>query len=771
MKTHIEVSVIIPMFNVENLIAETINSLKKNRCNIEFLLIDDGSTDNTYKNAVLAAQDDSRFKFIQKTNSGVSETRNVGLAQAQGEYILFVDSDDLMADYAIDKLYFAAIEQNADYVYGGIKKFNQTKTWTIKPHDDANLFSYGIKHIELNPELFLSMGPVAKLIHKSLMSNNEFPSNIHYSEDQAVIFDILINAKKILCIGEYIYFYRERNITVNDRSIMQQRDTKAFSYLNDIFSVMDINKDAIHQRGYTDNIRNNILGSYYARAFRFDVYPLFIKTLQFQPQYSSQAFDLLINFIKKTDEIIFNKNPEIRYFLMRDLINRVYLIKPFSFKQYRLMLQLLIKKLSKKTQEACSSPRYWGNHWFDNYHLANKNPIAAFALFLQLRIKKRCFGWLNQNSTNIIKTYIFPVMAICLPIQKHKIIFATSAKGKVSKNFEYMLNALKKDGNRYIIKKYLGTTNIFRRKLLRYYHLATADTIFLESYYAPLYGLKPNRKTKVVQLWHACGAFKKFGFSALEQMDSNTEEFERNAHSFYTHIITSSAHTGELYAQAFNAPSEKIYPLGVPRTDYFFNQQKLDNSKRNILNRYPELKKTTNILYSPTFRGSPSERKRFQLPFDFNICDSLPSNYRLIIKLHPIVDIKNIRIPKQYQNRILLLDSKEDINEWMIFCNLLITDYSSLIFEYALLDKPIIFYAYDKESYFDERGFYEPYDNYTYGPVVSNQVALVTNIVNLLSNKILEKSVDTTDFKYKFMDSCKGYTCKLIIENIIKKQC
>ena len=116
MKTHIEVSVIIPMFNVENLIAETINSLKKNRCNIEFLLINDGSTDNTYKNAVLAAQDDSRFKFIQKTNSGVSETRNVGLAQAQGEYILFVDSDDLMADYAIDKLYFSAIEQDADVV-------------------------------------------------------------------------------------------------------------------------------------------------------------------------------------------------------------------------------------------------------------------------------------------------------------------------------------------------------------------------------------------------------------------------------------------------------------------------------------------------------------------------------------------------------------------------------------------------------------------------------------------------------------------------------
>lgn len=769
MKTHIEVSVIIPMFNVENLIAETINSLKKNRCNIEFLLIDDGSTDNTYKNAVLAAQDDSRFKFIQKTNSGVSETRNVGLAQAQGEYILFVDSDDLMADYAIDKLYFAAIEQGADYVYGGIKKFNSIKTWTIKAHDDTHLFSYGTKSIERNPELFLSMGPFAKLIHKSLLSGNIFPAHIHCAEDQVVILRILSNAKKILCIGDYIYFYRERDITLNNHSITQQRDTKAFSYLNDIFLVMDINKESITTSHYNNKQQTAILGHYYERAFRFDVYPLLIKTLQFQPQYTPQAFDLLLNFIKTLDEDILNKYPKIRYFLMRDLINHVYLIKATSFKQYRQLLQLLIQKLTPKTQDACL--RHWGRHWLDNYHIANKKPLRSFAFFLNLRAKKRVFGWLNQNSANIIRTYIFPVMATCLPIQKHKIIFATSTKGKASKNFEYMLNALKKDVNKYTIKKYLGTTNIFRRKLLRYYHLATADTIFLESYYAPLYGLKPNKKTKVVQLWHACGAFKKFGFSALEQVDSNTEEFERNAHSFYTHIITSSAHTGELYAQAFNAPSEKIYPLGVPRTDYFFNQQKLDNSKRNILNRYPELKKTTNILYSPTFRGSPSERKRFQLPFDFNICDSLPSNYRLIIKLHPIVDIKNIRIPKQYQNRILLLDSKEDINEWMIFCNLLITDYSSLIFEYALLDKPIIFYAYDKESYFDERGFYEPYDNYTYGPVVSNQVALVTNIVNLLSNKILEKSVDTTDFKYKFMDSCKGYTCKLIIENIIKKQC
>ncbi|HHF6205587.1 TPA: CDP-glycerol glycerophosphotransferase family protein, partial [Haemophilus influenzae] len=187
-------------------------------------------------------------------------------------------------------------------------------------------------------------------------------------------------------------------------------------------------------------------------------------------------------------------------------------------------------------------------------------------------------------------------------------MFATSSKGKASSNFTYLLNELKKDNKNYEIKKFLGLSNELKRNLYRYYHLATAGTIFLESYYSPLYNVKLRKSTKVVQLWHACGGFKKFAYSSLGQGDANSEEFEYHAHKFYTHVMTSSDDTSIIYSEAFNLPLEKMHSLGVPRTDFFFNRRKMNSVRNEILEKYPELKNTKNVLYSPTFRGNPRER-------------------------------------------------------------------------------------------------------------------------------------------------------------------
>lgn len=128
-----------------------------------------------------------------------------------------------------------------------------------------------------------------------------------------------------------------------------------------------------------------------------------------------------------------------------------------------------------------------------------------------------------------------------------------------------------------------------------HYALGRAQTIVLDDYYNKIYGLKFNKKTHVVQSWHATGAFKKFGFSSLGATDSNTEEFETRAHSPYTDVLTSSEGIIPEYAEAFNKREDQIKPIGVPRTDMFFDANYIEYIKRKYSRRYPQLRDKKNI--------------------------------------------------------------------------------------------------------------------------------------------------------------------------------
>ncbi|OOH85095.1 hypothetical protein BMT54_11915 [Pasteurellaceae bacterium 15-036681] len=758
-----EISVIVPMYNVKNLIGETIASLKRNQCKLEVLLIDDGSSDDTVDQAMLAIDGDKRFTIIRKANSGVSDTRNRGIRRAKGQYIFFCDSDDILADYALDKLYSAAVREKADYVYGGIKKFNSTKIWTIPTHDRTNLFTVGPKNILENPELFQSMSPGGKLIHRDLLQNLQFPQDIHCAEDQVVFFKIFNDAKKIYCIGDYIYFYRERDLDNNERSITQQRDIKAFAFFLDIFSVIEKNRVEIEKNtGLSSVQKNKIIKEYLERAFTFDVWPLFLRVIKFHKNKTSHSITTVINFIDDIESELghefINQFPALRYFFLRVLIDNIDHVQIKHYRQYTFLVNRIIGLLSDKTKDACS--RYWGTRWNDILKVA-----SSFTYFLKLRIQKRFLRWLNSNQDYIIKNYAFPCFKL-LPVQKNKIVFATSTKGKCSANFTALLNELRRTGKNYEIKKFLGLATTFRLNFIRAYHLATAKNIILESYYRPLYNVKCRNDVNIIQIWHACGAFKRFGFSALGQRDANSEDFENMAHSFYTHIVSSSEETALLYQDAFNAPASKMHSIGVPRTDIFFNHKKIKAIRRSILNSYPILENSKTVLYSPTFRGGPNERKNFKLPFNYNLLDTLPNDYKLVIKLHPAVNTDNMRVPDRYKDRIIILSSSDDVNEWMIFCDILITDYSSLIFEYALMDKPIIFYAYDLDEYFDERGFYFDYATYTYGDIVKDQLELRRAILDAEDNKASYVSKKQR-FLDKFMASCDGASSKRIIDLLI----
>jgi CDP-ribitol ribitolphosphotransferase / teichoic acid ribitol-phosphate polymerase len=742
------------MYNVENLIIETLESIAVNSCNFEVLVIDDGSADHSLEKANNFIKDDIRFKIISQENQGVSVARNLGLSLASGEYICFVDSDDLLMPYALDKLLKAAKENKADFVYGKIKRKNSVREWYIDAHLRHNIFLEGEKSLKTNPELIYFIGVAGKLIHRSLINNSGFPLGMKFSEDTVVMYQAFLKAKKIWTIPELIYFYRERDLDCSQASATQQKDTKAFIYLKDSLTTMDIcRNETLLNNLITHDEKIFIIKKYYDRFFSYEVWPLFIKVLKNDKKNINKALLLFEKFIENHSDEFVNEIATIRFFFIKVLIDKIYLFRIQDFKSLRRVLALVFKKLNTKVSAECAKKSVYGSKWDESYTIAFSRVDKAFIYYNLIRSKKYIYGKI-KNDPKFIREKLFPILSN-LPVNKNKIVFATTRKKPMSSNFDEVYKKIKLKEN-LVVYKFLGESNSIKTIFSRYYHLATANIIFLEDYYKPIYGLKFNKSTKIVQLWHACGAFKKFSFEALGLDDSHSIEFENNAHGSYSNVITSSNKLNEIYSKSFNIHLNQVIACGIPRTDIYFNEIRLNKIKNKINKKYPEFNKTINVLYAPTFRGNSNLRSKFILNLDWEmIAANFPNNYRLIIKLHPSVKEIYPPIPSFLKDRVTLLSPLINVDEMMIYTDILVTDYSSLIFEYSLLNKPIIYYPYDIDDYYNERGFYFEYESYVYGDVVYNTNDLIVAIKNAYLNKPLYMT-KKQNFRDLFMSNCDG---------------
>ena len=222
------------------------------------------------------------------------------------------------------------------------------------------------------------------------------------------------------------------------------------------------------------------------------------------------------------------------------------------------------------------------------------------------------------------------------------------------------------------------------------YYLATSKVCVAESYCVPISFLKHKKELKIIQIWHASGAVKKFGYQALDTEEGKSKEIAELMcmHKNYDYVIAPSEVTRNIFSQAFNVDKEKIVKLGLPRLQYI-TDKKYDK-KEEIYLEYPELKNKKVILYVPTFRKGKSLDLTEILDY------SLSDEYKLIVKLHPL---ENTYVPKEYK-----IDSKYTTYDLIKIADYIITDYSILSVEASILEKPIFLYLYDLEEYNQNRG-------------------------------------------------------------------
>ncbi len=293
--------------------------------------------------------------------------------------------------------------------------------------------------------------------------------------------------------------------------------------------------------------------------------------------------------------------------------------------------------------------------------------------------------------------------------------------------------------------------------------VARSRVIILEDFYPHLHALSMRPETKILQLWHACGAFKLFGLSDLGISD-HLKQDTRN-HRSYDAALASGAGVVPFYSEAFGVPSSHIVPAGVPRTDFFFQEEAVDRKKRELYQRYPVLSGKRVLLFAPTFRGSGNQTAYYpveQFPVS-QMLEALPDDVVLIVKNHPFVH-NRMEVASEYQDRVLDLTGTENINDLLLVTDLLITDYSSVIFEAAILQIPMLFYAFDLEDYIQSRDLYFDFASFVPGKIVREFPELVQAVLQMLQSPSDPDSGKAEPFRKFFLGAVDGHSTGRVVQ-------
>ena len=249
--------------------------------------------------------------------------------------------------------------------------------------------------------------------------------------------------------------------------------------------------------------------------------------------------------------------------------------------------------------------------------------------------------------------------------------------------------------------------------------LVTSAVIVVDDSFLPLNWVHPHPDVRIVQLWHASGAFKTVGYSRIGKPGGPNPY--GSSLKYGNRAIVSSDHDVPFYAEAFGMPEASVVPTGIPRMDRYFDADKRAAGVAAARAAYPQIDGRTTILFAPTYRGDGTKDAFYGFEhIDYAALHALcvERDAVVVIKMHPFVQ-ERPAIPEAFRDRVLDGSAASiDVNDLLFAVDLLITDYSSIVFEYSVLDRPMLFFAYDLDDYVATRDFYEPYDTFVPGRIV-----------------------------------------------------
>lgn len=366
-----------------------------------------------------------------------------------------------------------------------------------------------------------------------------------------------------------------------------------------------------------------------------------------------------------------------------------------------------------------------------------------------------------------------------LPVDNNLIVFESGIGKQYADSPRYVYEEMIKRGLDYkyiwVCNKNIRFNDLNTRKIKRlspqyYYYLAKAK-LWVNNQNFPTY-IEKRHETTYLQTWH--GTPLKKMLNDIENITGRTDDYlERvtNATRSWDYLISPSKYATKAFRSAFKYEVE-VLEVGYPRNDLFF--------KDNYLEKQEEIRKKLNIksdikiiLYAPTFRDNETTGKNkflFNMAMDLKkMQEALSDEYVILMRTHVIVKNK-FKISEELDNFVIDVSSYSEVQELLLITDILMTDYSSVMFDFANTDRPMLFFTYDFETYRDEvRGFYMDFENEAPGPLVRDTDQIIDSILHIdeVKTTYAEKYAS---FKERFCSLEDGQASTRVVDELLKKQ-
>ena len=245
--------------------------------------------------------------------------------------------------------------------------------------------------------------------------------------------------------------------------------------------------------------------------------------------------------------------------------------------------------------------------------------------------------------------------------------------------------------------------------------MAMSDFIFLDDHAPVLDWLILDKDTTLIQLWHAGAGFKSSGYSRWGHIGCPAPY---SCHRQYKYGISGSKNIAHFFSEVWGINDSQVLPTGMPRIDRFLDEDYRRKKTKELYEKYPMCKDKKVILFAPTYRGTNKANAHYPYELiDFRrLYELCGDEYVVLFKMHPWV-ASEVPIADKYKDRFADVGRYPNINDLFYITELLITDYSSNIFEYSLMKKPMLFFAFDEIQYSFSRGFHRAYEESAPGKV------------------------------------------------------
>jgi CDP-glycerol glycerophosphotransferase (TagB/SpsB family) len=651
-------SVVIPVYNVEAFLRVGVDSvLSQSGVDFEIIIVEDCSTDSSRSIARSLADGNELVRVVELDhNRGLGNARNVGMDEATGEWIIFLDSDDELTPGSLAATVGLGRDTDADLVM-----FDYARSYwdgTRKRNMNAGLFGAesGPVTTAARPDLLNNLNVAwNKLYHRSLLDRTglRFPEGLY--EDIPWTYPILLEANRIALLDRVVVLYRQRRVG----SILgspSPRHREVFDQYNHLFAWL-----ATHpEHGWARDLLHKKMAAH--------LFTVFDHGERRVPSENRR------DFYSEMSETVARHAPEgyhpsARLQGARTRFGRGYTAERARASTKRAKKSLLGTRRRLEEGLAERKGRLGTLVRLTYYRAQLKRPIDQnLALFSSYWYAK-CSG--NPKA-------IAEEVARLAPNYRRVWLVERTAATTVPEGDEAVI---------------VGTWAYYRA-------LATAKILVDNANYPNF--VRHRNGTTHLQTQHGT-PLKSMGLDLRERRGTGRMDFEKLMQRVdrWDYVISSNTYSTERWASAFPS-SFRTLEYGYPRNDVFYGdvEGRTQAARADLGISDPN---TTVMLYAPTFRDHRGVA-RFEVDLQA-LGDSLPDNTVLLVRAH-YFDEEIDQPTDQLSDKVRDVSDHPDVQQLCLAADVLVTDYSSIMFDYANLGRPIIIYAPDWDTYRDVRGVY-----------------------------------------------------------------